>query len=81
MSAADAEVVVSVTLRGRVATIEDVAEALAVLTAEGIPESFEVSISQRADREYAPELPYDQRKVEHVFTVSASRAAKSGATS
>lgn len=73
---ADGEVVVNFTLRGRAATIEDVADALTVLRLEGIPDTFEVDINQRADREYAPDVPYDQRKVEHVFSVSARRVAK-----
>lgn len=57
---------------------EDVRAALDTLTAEGIPETFEVDIIQREDREYATDVPYKDRAVEYLFRVEASRAAKTG---
>lgn len=67
---------VTVELRGRRATIEDVRQALNTLTAEGIPETFEVSIYQREEREYLKDVPHEDRPVEHVLSVEASRAAR-----
>lgn len=68
---------VTVEMRGRRPTIEDVRAALDTLTAEGIPETFEVSIQQSEDREFIKDMPYDERPVEFLFRVTAERAAKS----
>lgn len=67
---------VVVELTGRKPTIEDVRQALDALVAEGIPETFEVDIWHREDREYAPDVPYSDRKVTHMFHVEAERAAR-----
>lgn len=82
MSDLEATTRVSVEMRGRRPTIEDVRAALDTLTAEGIPETFEVSIIQREDREYEKDVPYEDRRVDYLFRVEAERAARNpGATS
>lgn len=73
----DGTTTVTVELRGRRATIEDVRAALDTLTAEGIPETFEVSILQNEDREYAPDKGYADREVTYLFRVEAERRANS----
>lgn len=71
----DATTTVRVELRDRRATIEDVQDALDTLRAEGIPDTFEVSIDQRAEREYDKDVPVDERPVTHSLVVEAHRAA------
>lgn len=76
MADLDATTKVVVELTHRRATIEDVRDALDTLTAEGIPDSFEVSIWQSVDREYIEGVPHADRPVTHRFRVEAERAAK-----
>lgn len=78
MSDLDGTTRVVVELRDRKPTIEDVRAALDTLTAEGIPETFEVSILQSEDREYIQDVPFDDRPVKYLFRVQAERAARSG---
>lgn len=68
---------VTVELTGRRPTIDDVRAALDVLTAEGIPETFEVDIVQREDREYIDGVPHAERPVTLLFRITAERAGKS----
>lgn len=72
----EAETQVTVRLAGRRATIEAVQEALDVLRAEGIPDTFEVSINQSEDRAYSEDVLYKDRPVEHLLVVHSTRVAK-----
>lgn len=58
-------------------TIEEVQDALDILRAEGIPDSFDVTIDSRSEREYIKDVPLEDRPERYTFTVSAERAAKS----
>lgn len=78
MSDLSATTKVTVELTGRRPTIADVRAALDVLTTEGIPDTFEVDIVQREDREYIDGVPHSERPVTLTFRVEAERASKSG---
>lgn len=71
---------VTVELTGRRPTIADVRAALDTLAAEGIPETFDVDIDQREDREYIEGVPHAERPIAYTFRVTADRASKTGAS-
>jgi hypothetical protein len=67
---------VTVEVTSRPPTIADVREALDILIAEGIPDTFEVDIDQREDREYVDGVPFNERPVKHIFRLTAERASR-----
>lgn len=71
---------VEVVLRGRKATIEDVQQALDTLRAEGIPDTFNVDVTQSEDRVWEANVASADQKREHVLRIVAKRAARSGAS-
>lgn len=70
---------ITVEICDRKPTVEDVQDALNILRAEGIPDTFEVEILSREEVEYAPDKPRDERKTTRTFRMSAERAAKTEA--
>lgn len=78
MTALDATTRVEVILREQRATIADLREALDILTAEGVPDTFEVTVEQTHDRVHEQGVAYTDQQREHVLRVSAERASKRG---
>lgn len=66
---------VTVEMTGRRPTIADVRQALDILTADGLPDTFEVAIEQSENREYVEGVAYADRPVTFLFRVEAERAA------
>lgn len=80
MTDLDATTSVEVVLRGRAATIADMQHMLGVLTAEGIPDTFEVDIHQSTVRIPEEGVDYRDQRTEPILTVTARRAARNPAT-
>lgn len=76
MSDLDATTSVEVILRGRAATIADLRDMLDVLTAEKIPDTFEVDVRQSTERIPEEGVDYRDQRTESVLTVSAGRVAR-----